>query len=104
MRKEFLKKVNNIVPNISKLIEVQEIATPYTFFKFTGNNKGALFGWSALTSQIDRNVFPSETSIENLFLTGHWVTNGVGQASVSLVSLCGRNTARKILQKFKKRL
>lgn len=96
-----LKKAENLVPNLKSLIEVKEIGTPITFEKFTFNRKGALFGWSGTPNQLDRTVFPFETSISNLFLTGHWVTNGVGQSGVAVVAFSGKRTAKTIIRNFK---
>lgn len=94
--------IPKIIPDFNeKDVEIKEIATPETFLKFTSNRDGALFGWASLPSQIDRKTFQSKTNIENLYLTGHWVTNGVGQSSISLVALCGFNTAELILRREK---
>jgi prolycopene isomerase len=94
-----LEKLNKIIPVDRVDIEVNETAIPHTFSKFTSNEKGAIFGWAARRDQLDRNLFPPETSIENLYLAGHWVMTGVGQSSVSLVALCGSNTAKLIFKK-----
>jgi len=98
---KIIKKIDNIIPDIEESIEVKEIATPYTFKKYTSNKNGAMFGWEAIPEQVDKNIFPSETSIMNLYLTGHWVTKGIGQSSVSLVAFCGSSTAKLILRKNK---
>jgi len=95
---KLLEKLENLIPNTQKYIEVKEIATPYTFYSFTLNREGALFGWAATPSQIDRKIFPPETSIKNLYLTGHWITKEIGQGSISGVSLGGRSTARLVLK------
>ncbi len=96
-----VEQASRIIPNLKEMIDVVVIGTPTTFKKFTSNQKGALFGWSILPDQIDRNIFPNHTSINNLYLVGHWVTSGIGQGSISLVALCGRNTAKLILRDLK---
>lgn len=96
-KKEFyeniLTKVDNLFPGIRSFIEVSEISTPITFFNFTLNNRGSIFGWEALPSQIGRHIFPSRTSIKNLYLVGHWTTNGFGQSGISVVASSGKNVA-----------
>jgi len=92
-----VEKLSFLVPDLGNLIELKEIATPYTFYKYTFNRKGALFGWQAIPDQIDRNVFPPQTSIKNLYLVGHWVTTGAGQSSISGVATTGRYLVREIL-------
>jgi len=102
---EVLKKIKeslqSVIPGFEKTIEEEVVATPATFQRYTSNYNGALFGWAALPSQVGKLVFPAQTSLPNLFLTGHWVTNGVGQSSVSLVAMCGKNTALMLLHKDK---
>ncbi|MCP4653219.1 MAG: NAD(P)/FAD-dependent oxidoreductase [Candidatus Omnitrophica bacterium] len=105
-RKDFvssklLKKLNNLIPNVINCIEVKEIATPCAFAKITSNRSGALFGWAATKDQIDMCHCPSDTRFKNLYLTGHWVTKGVGQSSIPLVILCGKNAAKKIIRNIK---
>jgi len=96
-----IERVEKIIPNIHNNIEVKVIATPNTFSKATSNKNGACFGWASTIRQVDINLFPSETSIENLYLTGHWVTSGIGQASVPMVALCGKKTKQLIIKKQK---
>lgn len=97
-----ITRASQIIPNIKSYIEVLETATPNTFFKYTSNKNGALFGWAPLVNQIDKSVFPQETSIENLFLAGHWTTNGIGQGGIAVVALSGKYAANTILRKTKK--
>lgn len=94
-----IEKVASILEDFKNSIEVKEIATPYTFFSYTFNQKGAMFGWAAIPRQVNRSVFPPLTSIENLLLTGHWVTNGIGQSGIPVVALSGRNVAHIVLRK-----
>ena len=96
-RKLFLKQ-KKIIPDIEASIELKILATPCSFQKFTYNTNGALFGWAAIPSQIDRKIFPYYTSIDNLYLTGHWVTNGIGQSGIPVVALSGRYTAQTLLR------
>jgi phytoene dehydrogenase-like protein len=94
-----MKMLETLVPGINNHVEIKEIGIPPTFVKFTSNRNGALFGWSVVPSQINKNVFPSETSVENLYLAGHWATNGAGQGGVSPSALSGRIAARLIIRK-----
>jgi len=99
--KKIMKKVNYVIPNIQDCIEIKEIATPCTINKFTSNRDGALFGWASTLNQIDRNIFPLYTSIENLYLVGHWVTSGLGQGGIAPTALSGRFTARMLIRSTK---
>jgi phytoene dehydrogenase-like protein len=99
--KKIMMKLNEIIPNILKYVEIKEIAVPHTLYKFTSNQNGSALGWASTVNQIDRNIFPSQTSIKGLYLTGHWVTNGIGQSGIPLVAFCGRNVAKLLLKHFK---
>ncbi len=93
-------KLNEIIPNVQRLVEIKEIAVPNTLNKFTSNWNGAAFGWASTVKQIDINNFPSKTSIEGLYLAGHWVTNGIGHSGIPLVAFCGRNVAKLLIKHF----
>jgi prolycopene isomerase len=78
----------------------KEAATPYTLYRYTLNFKGAAYGWASMPSQLLKSGFAQRTSIENLYLSGHWTTQAQGIAGVSYVA---RETARLILKKVKQR-
>ncbi len=92
----FIKKVEKIIPNLSSHIVFKDAATPNTLYKWTLNYKGASYGWAGMPSQLAVTGFTQRTSIENLYLTGHWTTLVQG---VSGVAYLGRDTAKKILNK-----
>jgi all-trans-retinol 13,14-reductase len=92
-----IDKVSKILPDIKSLIETREVGSPHTLFGYTLNRKGSAFGWASTSTQIYRNNFPYETSIRNLFICGHWATNGFGQSGVTAVAISGERTARRII-------
>lgn len=95
-----LNRLNEFFPSRVGNIEVMEIATPYTFYHYTSNHKGALFGWSSTVNQIDRNILPPETSVKNLYLTGHWCISGMGQGGITQTALSGKYTAKAIIREI----
>jgi len=97
-----LKRLEQIIPDIQSCIEIKEIATPCTLNRYTSNREGALFGWASYPTQIDLNIFPSQSnSIKNLYLAGHWVTHGAGQGGVATAGLSGRIGSSLILKEYK---
>ncbi len=92
----FIKKMEQIMPNLLSSIVFQDAATPETLYKRTFNYKGAAYGWAGLPSQIAVEGFTQRTDFENLYFSGHWTTlvQGVGG-----VAYLGRDTSRKILNK-----
>ena len=95
--RKLIKKAEEIIPKLSENIDVIEIATPYTFYRYTANLNGALYGWANTIDQIDENVCPQETSVNNLILAGHWCMNGVGQGGISEVIYSGKKASKLIL-------
>ena len=70
------------IPDLSRHIIIQDSATPLTLERYTGNDKGAAFGWAQGVDQVGLNRPQIETPIENLYLTGHWTIPGGGVESV----------------------
>jgi len=101
---KLINKAEEILPGLSKHIEVKEIATPQTFHRYTSNLNGSLYGWACTVDQIGEDVFPQETGIKNLVLAGHWCTNGVGQGGISEVIFSGKKASRLILRSFTNKL
>ena len=97
-----LSELEKILPSIRKYIKLKISATPYTFYKYTLNKNGAMFGWASTPTQISSVVFPYYSSVSHLLLTGHWTTIGTGQGGIPTVALSGRGTARIIIQKNNK--
>jgi prolycopene isomerase len=95
----FIKKVEQIIPNLSSYLVFKDAATPNTLYKWTLNYKGAAYGWAGMPSQLAITGFTQKTNIENLYLTGHWTTLAQG---VSGAAYLGRDTSKKILNKRNK--
>ena len=54
-----IKRAEKVIPNLSKHVEVIEIATPLTLKRYTGNFNGALYGWANTIKQfspLDRDI------------------------------------------------
>lgn len=96
---ELISKAENIMPGLSKAISVREIATPLTFNRYTSNKNGASYGWAYSLSQIDKETMPAITPLKGLYLSGHWVTQGIGHGGVSTVAYCGKNVAKTIINR-----
>jgi len=94
-----IKMVGTLVPDVHRHIDHIETATPHTLIRYTSNRDGALYGWSVIPKQVGLKVFPPHTSIENLYLAGHWVTHGAGQGGVSPSAFSGKIASRLILRK-----
>jgi prolycopene isomerase len=98
-----LKKMVRIFENNNGKIITQFGATPNTFFRFTNNNAGAIYGWESNFNTIKSTSMPQETSVPNLILAGHWSTSGFGNVGgIPGGAGVGRNAARIIYSKLGK--
>lgn len=95
---KLIRKACDLLPGLENKIEVNINATPKTFYKYTLNYNGAAFGWESTIKQTNPSVFPQRTSINGLFLAGHWCTIGSGQGGVPKVALSGAKAAKLILR------
>jgi phytoene dehydrogenase-like protein len=95
----FIAKIEkSSIPDLSKYIIHKEAATPHTLYRFTLNYKGASFGWASIPSQFALTDFRKPSFVQNLYLTGHWTTLGIGISGAAYV---GYDTAKIILRKEK---
>jgi phytoene dehydrogenase-like protein len=92
----FIKKIDKFVPELSKHIVFKEAATPYTLNRYTLNYKGAAYGWASTPSQLFTPGLTQATSIQNLYLSGHWTTQTQG---ISGAAYIGYETAKLVLRK-----
>jgi len=90
-----IRQAEKIIPNLSSYVEHIETATPLTMERYTGNYKGAVYGWSQIVSQSGINRQPKETPIRNLYLASAWTRIGGG---IFPVMYAGECAAMKILR------
>jgi len=71
-----------LLPGLSNAIEVKEIGTPLTNVRYTGNYRGAIYGWDQTLDNSGINRLPHNTPIKNLYLAGAWTRPGHGYSGV----------------------
>jgi len=79
-----LRECDALIPGFSNSITFAESSTPLALERFTGNHKGAAFGWENSPAQAGNRRLPHEIGIEGLYLTGHWTREGTGALRVLL--------------------
>jgi len=95
--KSLIDKIEkSTIPNLSEHIIYKDAATPYTLYRYTLNYKGASYGWASTPSQLAVPGLRKPPSIQDLYLTGHWTTLGLGIPGVLYI---GYDTSRLILKK-----
>ncbi len=91
-----IKRAETIFPGLQSYIKFVDIATPLTIEKYTGNFKGAIYGWANVVDQCGSGRVFSKNPFKNLYLVGAWTYPGGG---LSGVMFCGWQVARNILRK-----
>ncbi|MFO7795482.1 MAG: phytoene desaturase family protein [Promethearchaeati archaeon] len=75
---------HTILPNVREYIEIAEIASPLTYYRYSKNYNGAIYGYhqDVLNSPMMR--LKSKTPIKGLYLAGAWTNFGGGFSTAIL--------------------
>ncbi len=91
-----IRRAERVVPELSKHIDVIDIATPLTFKRYTGNFNGASYGWANTTNQFTPMDRLYQNPIKNLHLSSAWTFPGEGQP---ITVACGCRLGRQLVGK-----
>ena len=75
---EVLKRLEAHYPGISSQVEVTDVATPYTTWRYTLNHKGAWGGWLPTPEAINTRMERTLPGLTNFYMAGQWVMPGGG--------------------------
>lgn len=75
---KLIKRVDVLLPGLSGYIEVMEVATPRTMYRYTLSPEGAIYGFAHSVKQSGMFRLSQETCIKGLFLAGAWTRPGAG--------------------------
>lgn len=75
---EVLKRLEVHYPGITAQVEVTDIATPYTTWRYTLNHEGAFMGWAPTPKAIRTPLKKTLPGLENFYMAGQWVMPGGG--------------------------
>jgi len=70
------------LPGLRAAIEVKEIGTPLTNWRYTRNYRGAIYGWDQTLDNSGPTRLPHTTPIKDLYLAGAWTQPGHGYGAV----------------------
>ena len=93
LAKEILQRLEAHYPGIASRVELTDVATPYTTWRYTLNRRGSWGGWlitpQAMTTMIKRTL----PGLSNFYMAGQWVMPGGG---VPPCLLSGRHAVQLI--------
>jgi prolycopene isomerase len=79
-----LRRIKEHFPSLYRNISFINVSTPLTLERYTGNQKGATYGFSQIVSQSGIKRLPQVTPVKNLYLSSAWTQPGGGICGVML--------------------
>lgn len=104
-KEEFSQKIlqqleSKMIPDLRSHLLFHEAATPLTLERYTGNERGAMYGLASTPEQMGNGRPSHQTPVPGLFQVGHYTRPSHGIVGASLSGLFA---ARAILRKNQKR-
>ena len=94
-----IKILDQYFEGLEENIDMIDVATPATFYRYTKNWKGSIMGWAA-EDIFEKNPFKKDLkTLKNFYMVGQWVQPGGG---VPTSFLSGRDLAQIICKRDKK--
>jgi phytoene dehydrogenase-like protein len=78
LAQEIIRRLELHFPGITSQIEMTDVATPYTSWRYTLNDKGAPMGWMLTRKTLTELVPRTLPGLEDFYMAGHWVLPGGG--------------------------
>ncbi|MBI4713200.1 MAG: NAD(P)/FAD-dependent oxidoreductase [Planctomycetes bacterium] len=97
---EVLKQLETLYPGVSNDVELTDVATPYTLWRYTRNYQGAFEGWVPTPEAIRTPIPRTLPGLSNFYMAGQWVMPGGG---VPPCLYSGRQAIQLICAKDKRR-
>ncbi|MDG4865221.1 NAD(P)/FAD-dependent oxidoreductase, partial [Streptomyces sp. T-3] len=94
LEEKYLGLIERLYPGFRKNMTFVQSATPLTLERYTGNHRGAAYGWENTPLQAGSKRLNYRTPIDGLYLSGHWAQ----AASALRVIVSGSHTAQEILR------
>lgn len=93
---EIMARIEELYPGSSEVVEVTDVATPYTFWHYTRNYRASYEGW-LMTREAVQTLLPKTLpGLDNFYMAGQWVEPGGG---IPPVLYSGRNLVRLLCER-----
>ena len=73
---EFLTRIEKYYPGLSSQVEIEDVATPYTTWRYTLNRKGSWGAWLMTSDIMMERIERKLPGIRNFYMAGQWVMCG----------------------------
>ncbi len=73
-----LERLEPHYPGLTAQVEVTDVATPYTTWRYTLNREGAFMGWIPTPQAMRSQVKKTLPGLQNFYMAGQWVMPGGG--------------------------
>ena len=88
---EVLRRLEAYYPGLRGQVEMTDVATPYTTWRYTHNWRGAYMGWLPIAAQMMTTLPRTLPGLGHFVMAGQWVVPGGG---VPTCLLSGRDAVR----------
>ena len=95
---QVLDRLESLLPGMSATVEMTDVATPHTFWRYTRNYRGAFEGWLITTEHLGKSLPKTLPGLEDFYMAGQWVEPGGG---VPLALRSGRQVAQLLCHRDK---
>jgi len=75
---EVLARLEGLYPGIPSQVEMTDVATPYTTWRYTRNHRGAFMGWLPTPEAIMTPIHRTLPGLRDFYMAGQWVVPGGG--------------------------
>lgn len=89
-----IEQAETLFPGLSERVEAQQVLTPLSLERLTGNTGGASFGWANIPEQSGSRRQGPRTPLRGLYMASHWTFPG---GSLAAAATAGRVAAHLIL-------
>lgn len=86
-------------PGLRAQVEMQDVATPFTFHRYTGNWQGSFEGWLMTPETVTMNMSKTLPGLDCFYMVGQWVQPGGGLPSGAMT---GRYAIQFLCKRDKK--
>jgi phytoene dehydrogenase-like protein len=78
LAQQVLENLSEVWPGIADQVDMTDVATPFTYYRYTFNRKGAYEGFSITPETIRTKIYRTLPGLKNFFMAGQWVSPGGG--------------------------